>query len=154
MKYLCIDLKSFYASVECIERNLDPLKVPLAVCDESRGDGAIFLAATPFLKKMGIGSRARLFEVPKHIRDKIIFAKPRMKKYIEYSSLVYQVYLSMFSKEDIYVYSIDEVFIDVTAYLKYYNLDITNLALKVVSEVFNKTKLTCCIGAADHMFLS
>ncbi len=154
MKYLCIDLKSFYASVECIERNLDPLTTPLAVCDITRGDGAIFLAATPCLKNMGVGSRARLYEVKSYIRKKIIFAKPRMKKYIEYSTKVYKTYLSMFSKEDIYVYSIDEVFIDVTTYLTYYNLSVEELALRVVNEVKKNTGLICCIGAGDNMFLS
>lgn len=154
MKYICIDLKSFYASVECIERNLDPLKTALVVCDVERGEGSIFLASTPMVKAMGINSRARLFEVPKYKRKNIIFAKPRMSKYIECSSEVYNVYLDMFDKEDIYSYSIDEVFIDVESYLTYYNCSIEELSVKIINKVKKRTKLTCCIGAGDNMFLA
>ncbi len=154
MKYLCIDLKSFYASVECLERNLDPLKTALVVCDTIRGEGSIFLASTPKVKEMGIKSRSRLFEVPKYMRDKIIFAKPKMRKYIEYSALAYETYLEMFSSDDIFNYSIDEVFIDVTTYLTYYNCNIEELSLKVVNKIKEKTKLTCCVGAGDNMFLA
>ncbi|MFI3251756.1 MAG: DNA repair protein [bacterium] len=154
MKFLCIDLKSFYASVECLERNLDPLKAALVVCDTNRGEGSIFLASTPKVKEMGIKSRSRLFEVPKYHRDKIIFAKPRMKKYIEYSALAYEVYLEMFDKEDIFNYSIDEVFIDVTSYLTYYNCNVEELAGKVVERIKERTRLTCCVGSGDNMFLA
>ncbi len=154
MKYLCIDLKSFYASVECIERGLDPLKEALVVCDTVRGEGSIFLASTPKVKEMGIKSRSRLFDVPNYLRKKIIFAKPRMKKYIEYSSEVYDVYLEMFDSCDIYSYSIDEVFINVETYLTYYNCSMEELSSKIIAKVREKTKLTCCIGAGDNMFLA
>ncbi len=154
MKYICIDLKSFYASVECLERGLDPLETALVVCDVERGEGSIFLASTPKVKSMGINSRARLFEIPKCLRKKIIFAKPRMKKYIEYSSEVYNTYLDMFDKDDIYSYSIDEVFIDVESYLTYYNCTMEELCLKIINKVKKNTKLICCIGAGDNMFLA
>src|SRR5690554_6456155 len=105
MVILCVDLKGFYASVECVFRGLDPLAVDLAVADERRGGGSIVLAVTPHLKKRGVRSRCRLYQLPK---DGIIIARPRMKKYIEYSCKVYEIYLRFVSPEDIHIYSIDE----------------------------------------------
>lgn len=153
-QYLCIDLKCFYASVECILLNYDPFKVPLAVCDISRGNGAICLAVSPYLKSLGVSSRSRLYDIDVKLRDKIIFVKPRMKKYIEYSSKVYNCYLDFFSESDIHVYSIDESFIDVSSYLNYYKLSSYDLALRVIKHVYQQLGLTCCAGVGDNMFLA
>ena len=116
--YACIDLKSFYASVEAAERKLDPFKENLVVADPSRGRGAICLAVTPALKSLGIKNRCRLFEIPETVT--YITAKPRMKLYMEYSARIYSIYLKYVSKEDIHVYSIDECFLDFTPYLHTY----------------------------------
>ena len=129
--YLCIDLKSFYASCECVARGLDPFKVNLVVADESRGKGTICLAASPHIKELGVGSRCRLFEIPDDI-DYII-AKPRMRFYMEVSSYIYNIYLDFFSDEDIHVYSIDEVFINLNPYLHLYGnktREITKMVMK------------------------
>ena len=117
--YLCIDMKTFYASIECVLRGLDPFKTDLVVADPARGKGSVCLAITPKMKKRGIKNRCRVFEIPKNVHP--IIAKPRMKKYIEYSVKVYSVYLKFIAPEDIHVYSIDEAFLDVTDYLKMYN---------------------------------
>ena len=124
--YLCIDLKSFYASVECVDRGLDPLKANLVVADPSRGGGAICLAITPNMKSLGVKNRCRIFEIPKEI-DHII-AVPRMKRYMEVSANIYKTYLKYVAKEDIHVYSIDECFLDVTKYLKLYKVDAFQMA--------------------------
>ena len=113
--YLCIDLKSFYASVECVARGLDPLTTNLVVADPSRGNGAICLAITPAMKALGIHNRCRIFEIPTNIN--YITALPRMKNYMLKSAEIYSIYLKYVAKEDIHPYSIDECFIDVTAYL-------------------------------------
>ncbi len=128
--YIAIDLKSFYASVECVERGLDPLTTNLVVADESRTEKTICLAVSPSLKSYGIGGRPRLFEVVQKVAEvnranpnlhlSYIVAQPRMAYYIEYSTRIYQVYLKYVAPEDIYSYSIDEVFIDATDYLKTY----------------------------------
>ena len=115
---LCIDLKSFFASCECIERGLDPFNYPLVVANPNQGDGAITLAVTPYLKKQGVKSRGRLFEIP--INIKYTIAKPRMNLYIEKSKQIIGIYLDFISEEDLYIYSIDECFLDVTNYLKMY----------------------------------
>ncbi len=117
---LSIDLKSFFASCECINRGLDPFKTPLVVSDISRGNGAITLAVTPYLKTFGVPSRGRVFELPKNI--KIIFAKPRMRLYEMYSNKVCDIYREFIADEDIHIYSIDEVFIDATDYLNLYKM--------------------------------
>ena len=120
-KYIAIDLKSFYASVECVERGLDPLTANLVVADESRTDKTICLAVSPSLKAHGIPGRPRLFEVKQKARGiDFIIAKPRMAKYIEVSAKIYGIYLKYIAPEDIHVYSIDEVFMDVTDYLPLY----------------------------------
>ena len=113
--FLCIDLKSFYASVECVERGLNSLTTDLVVADETRGKGALCLAVSSSLKKKGVKNRCRLFEIPQELS--YLIAKPRMKKYIEYSADIYSLYLRYIAKEDIHVYSIDECFLDITSYL-------------------------------------
>ena len=116
--YICIDLKSFYASVECAERGLDPMSTNLVVADPERSDKTICLAVSPSMKALGVHNRCRVFEIPKSI--KYIMAVPRMQKYIDYSAEIYGIYLRYISPEDIHVYSIDESFIDVTPYLNKY----------------------------------
>ena len=110
--YVCIDLKSFYASCECVERGLDSMTTDLVVADPARGNGAICLAVSPSLKSKGVKNRCRLYEIPSGM--KYIIAVPRMKLYMEYSAKIYSVYLKYISKDDIHVYSIDECFIDIT----------------------------------------
>ena len=138
--YLCIDLKTFYASVECVERGLDPFSTNLVVADPSRGDGAIGLAITPKLKMLGIKNRCRIYEIPKTIE--YIVAIPRMKKYIEYSANIYAIYLKYFSKDDIHVYSIDEAFIDISSYLKLYDKTPIELAQIVMQDIFDTYGIT------------
>lgn len=151
---LAIDLKSFFASCECIERGLDPMKVPLVVADISRGGGSITLAVTPFLKARGVPSRCRVFEIPKFNDIEIIYAKPRMKIYLEKSMDVLRCYFDYFSEDDIYVYSVDEVFIDVTTYLKLYQKDPYELALEVMQHVYNQTGLLSAAGIGENMLLA
>ena len=152
--YIAIDLKSFYASVECIARGLDPLTTNLVVADESRTDKTICLAVTPSLKKFGIGGRARLFEVyQKAPGVNFIIAKPRMAHYIEVSSQIYSIYLKYISAEDIHVYSIDEVFMDVTAYLNTYKMTAHQLALKMIRDVLSQTGITATAGIGSNMYL-
>ena len=183
--YVSIDLKSFYASVECRERGLDPLTTNLVVADSSRTEKTICLAVSPALKKYGIPGRARLFEVvqkvkeinadrkrraPGHIfTDKsinelelnknpslqldYIAAPPRMAHYMQYSTQIYNVYLKYFAPEDIYVYSIDEVFCDVTHYLKTYNMTARKLVTKVIQDVYETTGITATAGIGTNMYL-
>ncbi len=150
--YFCIDLKSFYASVECVIRGLDPFKVNLVVADISRGMGAITLAATPKIKELGVKSRGRLYEIPSNIKYTVI--KPRMRKYMEYSANIYGIYLKYFSKDDIHVYSIDEVFIDVTPYMNLYNNDYYRLAKTILLDVYETTGITATVGIGTNLFLS
>ena len=114
--YICIDLKSFYASVECVERGLDPLTARLVVADPERTDKTICLAVSPAMKALGVSNRCRVFEIPKGLD--YIMAPPRMQKYIDYAAEIYGVYLEHIAPQDIHVYSIDEVFIDLAPYLK------------------------------------
>lgn len=116
--YMCIDMKSFFASVECAERGLNPLTTNLVVADEERGSGTICLAVSPSMKQLGVKNRCRYFQIPKNIE--FITAKPRMQKYIDYAAEIYRIYLTYMNKDDIHVYSIDESFIDATDYLKLY----------------------------------
>ncbi len=116
--YLCIDLKSFYASVECVERGLDPMTANLVVADPDRSKGTICLAISPAMKALGVRNRCRVYEIPRNIE--YITAPPRMQKYIGYAARIYEVYRRYIHKDDIYVYSIDEVFIDITEYLPCY----------------------------------
>lgn len=151
--YIAIDLKSFYASVECVERGLDPLKAKLVVADESRTDKTICLAVSPALKELGIPGRARLFEVKRKAKDFII-AKPRMAYYMSYSARIYNVYLRYISPEDIHVYSIDEVFIDATPYLKNYKMTARGLAMKLMKEVLKETGITATAGIGTNLYLA
>ena len=135
--YLCIDLKSFFASVECVERGLDPMTSNLVVADPSRGRGAICLAVSPALKSLGVRNRCRLFEIPQHIQYEI--ALPRMKRYMEYSARIYSIYLKYISAEDIHVYSIDECFWDITQYCRLYGKTPKEMALMLTDAVFAET---------------
>ena len=182
--YLCIDLKSFYASVECVDRGLDPLVTNLVVADNSRTEKTICLAVTPALKSFGIGGRARLFEVVQKVKDinierrkkvrsfsgksynlnelnndlklelDYIVAPPRMAHYIEVSSKIYNIYLNYVSSENIHVYSIDEVFIDITKYLKSYKLTPYELAKKMISDVYKETGITATAGIGTNLYLA
>ena len=184
--YICIDLKSFYASVECIERNLDPMTTNLVVADASRTEKTICLAVSPALKSFGIPGRPRLFEVVQKVKAinnqrrwsapnkklegessnylelkknpslalSYITAPPRMAYYMEYSTRIYNVYLKYIAPEDIHVYSIDEVFIDVTNYLTTYNLSARELAMKIIRDVLDTSGITATAGIGTNMYLA
>ena len=149
---MSIDLKSFFASCECVNRGLDPFTTPLVVADTSRGNGAMTLAVTPYLRNKGVNSRSRVFTLPKNV--KIIFAKPRMKLYETYSEKVREIFKSFIGEEDIHIYSIDEVFMDVTDYLKYYKMTDIELAKKIMKTIKDKTGLTSTCGIGPNIFLS
>ena len=151
--YIGIDLKSFYASVECVERGLDPLKAKLVVADESRTDKTICLAVSPALKALGIPGRARLYEVKQKAKDFII-AKPRMAYYISYSTRIYNIYLRYIAEEDMHVYSIDEVFIDATPYLRNYKCTARELAEKIIKDVLRETGVTATAGIGTNLYLA
>lgn len=150
--YLCIDLKSFYASVECVELGLDPFKVNLVVADPTRGGGAITLAATPAIKKLGVSSRGRIFEIDPKIEYMI--TPPRMHLYMEYSCRVYKIFLEFIAKEDIHVYSIDESFLDITNYLKLYQVNAKELAKKILDRIYEKTGLIATVGIGTNLYLA
>ena len=150
--YLCIDLKSFFASVECVERGLDPFTTNLAVADPARGSGTICLAITPAMKDLGIKNRCRVFEIPSHV--KYIKARPRISLYMKYSADIYGTYLNYISKEDIYIYSIDECFIDITSYLKIYHKTPKEMAIMLMDAVFKKTGICATAGIGTNMFLA
>ena len=153
--YIAIDLKSFYASVECVDRGLDPLTTNLVVADASRTEKTICLAVSPSLKEYGIGGRARLFEVYQKARGvDFIIAPPRMAHYIEVSTQVYRTYLKYIAPEDIHVYSIDEVFMDVTAYLGSYKMTAHELAMKMIRDVLATTGITATAGIGTNMYLA
>ncbi|MCR4806484.1 MAG: DNA methylase [Lachnospiraceae bacterium] len=154
--YIAIDLKSFYASVECVDMGLDPLKANLVVADVSRTEKTICLAVSPALKAYGIPGRARLFEVVsavKKLKLDYIAAPPRMSRYIEVSTQIYKIYLKYVAPEDIHVYSIDEVFMDVTSYLKTYGLTPHELAVKMIRDVLSETGITATAGIGTNMYL-
>ena len=150
--YFCIDLKSFFASVECSERHLDPFTENLVVADPNRGKGALCLAITPKMKSLGIKNRCRLFEIPDNVKYHI--ATPRMKLYMEYSAKIYSIYLKYVSTNDIHVYSIDECFIDATDYLKYYKMKPKEFAKKIMQDVFNQTNITATCGIGTNLYLA
>ncbi len=184
--FLCIDLKSFYASVECVERGLDPMTTNLVVADASRTQKTICLAVSPALKRYGISGRARLFEVMEKVRNvnakrrlyapkgtftgkshfakeldenpalelDYIIAPPRMAHYIMHSTKIYEIYLKYIAPEDIHVYSIDEVFMDITHYLKTYELSPRELAGKIIREVYKSTGITATAGIGTNMYLA
>ena len=150
--YLCIDMKSFFASVECAERGLSPFETNLVVADESRGKGAITLAITPKMKALGVRNRCRLFEIPKNI-DYII-ALPHMSLYIKYCADIFDIYLDYFSPDDIHQYSIDEAFIDVTDYLSIYKLEPKQLAKKIMNEIAERTHIPATCGIGTNLYLA
>lgn len=150
--YLCIDLKSFYASVECVERGLDPMTTNLVVADPSRTEKTICLAITPAMKALGIKNRCRVFEIPKTV-DYMI-APPRMQKYLDVSTDIYAIYLNYISKEDIHVYSIDEAFMDVTDYLALYRLSARQLGLQIMQDVFRQTGIRATCGIGSNLYLA
>ena len=184
--YMCIDLKSFYASVECVERNLDPLDTNLVVADKSRTEKTICLAVSPSLKEYGFKGRARLFEVVGVVRKvnserrknnnyrkftgksyknselknnkslelDYIVAPPRMKLYMKYSTDIYNIYLKYLSKDDIFVYSIDEVFCDITNYLKMYKMTPKELVSMIIKDVYENTGITATAGIGTNMYLA
>ena len=183
--YVAIDLKSFYASVECVERQLDPLVTNLVVADAERTEKTICLAVSPSLKAYGISGRARLFEVVQRVKEvnaerrrnapggkftgsscytaelqghpelavSYIIAPPRMAFYIEYSTIIYNIYLKFIAPEDIHVYSIDEVFMDVTQYLAAYRMTAGQLASKMIKEVYDTTGITAAAGIGTNLYL-
>ncbi len=150
--YLCIDLKSFYASVECVERGLDPMKEKLVVADPERSEKTICLAVTPAMKALGVKNRCRLFEIPKSISYQI--AEPRMGLYLEYSARIYGVYLRYVSKDDIHVYSIDEVFMDVTSYLVLYGMSAEKLTQTILQDVYRETGIRATCGIGTNLYLA
>ena len=150
--YYCIDMKCFFASVECAERGLDPFTTPLVVADEARGSGALCLAVSPFMKRLGVKNRCRLFEIPKSI-DYLV-AKPRMQKYIDYAADIYEIYLRYISPNDIHVYSIDEAFIDATDYLKCYGKEPMEFARFLVSEIAREKKIPATVGVGSNLYLA
>ena len=180
--YIAIDLKSFYASVECIERGLDPLKANLVVADASRSEKTICLAVSPSLKALGIPGRPRLFEVLEKVREinagramrrrltgtsiyaeelekdpslavDFIAARPQMSHYLEVSSIIYRIYLDYVAPEDIHVYSVDEVFIDATSYLPMYKMDARGFASFLVREIMEQTGITATAGIGTNLYL-
>ena len=162
--YIAIDLKSFYASVECVQRGLDPLTTRLVVADASRTDKTICLAVSPALKAYGIPGRPRLFEVKEQVarlkRENpgleldFVTAPPQMAKYLEVSGKVYGVYLRLIAPEDIHVYSIDEVFIDATEYLRLYGMDAHTLAMRLIKDVLKETGVTATAGIGPNLYLA
>lgn len=150
--YLCIDLKSFYASVECVARGLDPMTTNLVVADPERTEKTICLAITPAMKALGIKNRCRLFEIPKHVSYMI--APPRMQKYIDTAADIYAIYLTYIAKEDIHVYSIDEAFMDVTDYLNLYRLSARELGQRIMDDIYRATGIRATCGVGTNLYLA
>lgn len=151
-KYLCIDLKSFYASVECVARGLDPLTTNLVVADPERTEKTICLAVSPSMKKLGVRNRCRVFEIPPGID--YIMAVPRMQLYIDTSANIYSIYLRYISKDDIHVYSIDEAFLHIEDYLALYETDEMGLAKLIVDTIYRETGITATCGIGTNMYLA
>ena len=150
--YLCIDLKSFYASVECVERGLDPMTTKLVVADPERSEKTICLAISPAMKALGIHNRCRVFEIPKCVE--YIMAPPRMKLYLEYAAEIYAIYLKYVSKEDIHVYSIDEAFLDVTHYLQMYEMTADELARRILEDIRSSIGVVATCGIGTNLYLA
>ena len=150
--YLCIDLKSFYASVECVERGLDPFEINLVVADASRGGGAITLAATPAIKKHGVPSRGRIYQIPKDIE--YIIAPPRMSLYMQYSAKIYSLFLKYISSQDIHVYSVDEAFLDISTYLNLYHKNAKQIARMILDDIYQTTGITATVGIGTNLYLA
>lgn len=151
-QYVCIDLKSFYASVECVERGLDPLKTNLIVADPERSEKTICLAVSPAMKKLGVKNRCRVFQIPPDID--YIMAEPRMRLYIDYSVNIYSIYLRYIAKEDIHIYSIDEVFMDVTNYMDMYNMNALELSKRIMADIYKETGITSACGIGTNLYLA
>ncbi len=150
--YVCIDLKSFYASVECRERGLDPLTTNLVVADPERSEKTICLAVSPSMRALGVPGRCRVFEIPKQIE--YIMAPPRMALYIEYAAEIYAIYLKYIAKEDIHVYSIDEVFLDVTDYLSMYQMTPRELGITIMDDIYKNMGITATCGIGTNLYLA
>lgn len=150
--YMCIDLKSFYASVECAARGLDPFTTDLVVADPSRGPGALCLAVSPSLKEKGVRNRCRIYEIPPSLP--YLVALPHMELYMDVSADIYSTYLSLFSAEDVYAYSIDECFIDVTPYLTFYGRDGPGIARMAMDAVYKRTGICATAGVGTNLFLA
>lgn len=150
--YVCIDLKSFYASVECVERGLDPMKAKLVVADPERSEKTICLAVSPAMKELGIPNRCRVFQIPPGVD--YIMAPPRMRLYIEYSANIYAIYLKYIAKEDIHVYSIDEAFLDVTDYLSMYRMSAKDLGIRIMKDIFDTVGITASCGIGPNLYLA
>ncbi len=150
--YLCIDMKSFYASVECAQRNLNPFETNLVVADTSRGYNALCLAITPKMKSLGVKNRCRLSDIPKDME--YIAAPPRMRFYIEYAADIYEIYLKYFSPQDIHIYSIDESFIDVTNYLLMHKTDAVGLAKVLMNDIANTLHIPSTAGVGTNLYLA
>lgn len=150
--YICIDLKSFYASVECVERGLDPFTTNLVVADPTRSQSTICLAITPAMKKLGVKNRCRIHEIPADIE--YITAMPRMQLYMDYSAKIYSIYLRYISKEDIHVYSIDECFMDVADYLTLYDMTAKEMAVTLMDAVMKETGITATAGIGTNLYLA
>ncbi len=150
--YICIDLKSFYASVECAERGLDVMTTNLVVADPERTDKTICLAVSPSMKALGVRNRCRVFEIPRNID--YIMAVPRMQLYIDYSAEVYAIYLKYISKEDIHVYSVDEAFMDVTDYLKLYQMSARELGQRIMKDIYDTLHIRATCGIGTNLYLT
>ena len=150
--YFCIDMKSFFASVECAERGLNPFETNLVVADEARGNGTICLAISPAMKALGVKNRCRLYEIPKGI--KYITAMPHMKKYIKYNGDIYDIYLDYIDPQDIHVYSIDEAFLDVTDYLRIYHKSPRQFAKQLINEIAERTHIPSTVGIGTNLYLA
>lgn len=150
--YICIDLKSFYASVECVERGLDPMTTNLVVADPERSGNTICLAITPAMKKLGIRNRCRIREIPVNVE--YLIAPPRMQRYIDYAAEIYAIYLSYISKEDIHVYSIDEAFMDVTDYLQLYGMTARELGKQIMADILEKVGVRATCGIGTNLYLT
>lgn len=150
--YLIIDLKSFYASVECVERGYDPFKTNLVVADPEREKGTICLAITPALKAKGVKNRCRIFEIPENIE--YIIAPPRMQLYINYSAEIYSIFLKYIDKDDIHVYSIDECFMDIKKYKTLYHLSAKELGIKIRNDIYDTTGITATCGLGTNLYLA
>lgn len=151
-RYIIIDLKSFYASVECVERGMDPMATKLVVADVEREKGTICLAITPALKELGIKNRCRLYEIPDNVT--YIIAPPRMQLYIDYSACIYSIYLKYLAKEDIHVYSIDEAFMDVEKYIKLYNKSAREIGIMIRDDILRTTGIPATCGVGTNLYLA
>ncbi len=150
--FFVIDMKSFFASCECADRGLDPMRTKLVVADESRTSQTVCLAITPALKACGVRNRCRLFEIPSNLEYMIV--PPRMKRYIEYASEIYAIYLKYIDKDDIHVYSIDECFLDVTTYLELYHIKPKDFAIKLLKEIKDTLQIPASLGIGTNMYLA